>query len=144
MAKLLIIYHSQSGNTAKMAEAVRDGALSGGATVSLKKAAEADVDDLLECDAVLIGSANYFNYPAGMIKDYFDRTFFTLKGKVDGKPYATFGSAGTGGDKALIALNDLCERLSMKKITDTVLAFREPTSEVLNACRALGSKAALL
>ena len=98
----------------------------------------------VRCDAILIGTANYFSYEAGMVKDFFDRTFFTLKGKVDGKPYATFGSAGNGGDKALNSLNKLCDNLGLKKAADSVLAFREPTSEVLNASRALGNKIALL
>ena len=144
MAKILIIYHSQSGNTEKMAQAVNDGALSAGATVSLKKAAEADADDVLNCDAVIMGTANYFSYMAGMMKDFFDRNHFTLKGKVDGKLYATFGSHGNGGTVAIETLDKLCDGLGLKKAVETVAALREPSSEVLNECRGLGSKMALL
>ncbi len=144
MAKILIIYHSQSGNTEKMAQAVNDGALSAGAIVSLKKAADTNADDLLNCDAVIMGTANYFNYEAGMMKDFFDRNFFAIKGKVDGKPYATFGSHGNGGTVAIESLNKLCDKLGLKKATDSVASFREPSSQVLNECKGLGSKMALL
>jgi len=144
MSKVLIIYHSQSGNTEKMAKAVEEGAASAGATVTLKKASDAVVDDMLNCDAVIMGTPNYFAYEAGMIKDFFDRTFFTLRGKVDDKPYATFGSYGGGGEKAIESLNILCEKLSLKKATDNVGAQREPSSEALEQCRALGAKMALL
>ncbi len=144
MSKIMIIYHSQSGNTEKMAKAIRDGAVSSGATVSLKKAANANADDLLNCDAVIMGTPNYFSYEAGMMKDFFDRTFFTLRGKVDGKPYATFGSYGGGGTKALDSLSKLCEALGLKKSAESIGAQREPSSEALEQCNALGSKMALL
>jgi len=94
MTKLLIIYHSQSGNTEAMAKAVHEGALSSGATANLKKAAEATSDDILNCDAVIFGTPNYISYMAGMMKDFIDRIWRTARYKIDNKPYATFSSAG--------------------------------------------------
>ena len=143
MAKVLIIYHSQSGNTEKMAKAIQEGAVSSGATVTLKKAIDAIADDMLDCDAVVFGTPNYFSYEAGMIKDFFDRTLFTLRGKVDDKPYATFGSAGGGGTQALDSLEKLCNSLGLKKAFESVAAQREPSSEVLAECKGLGAKMAL-
>jgi flavorubredoxin len=144
MSKVLIIYHSLSGNTEKMANAVREGAASAGATVNLKKAADADADDMLDCDAVVMGTASYFGYEAGMMKDYFDRTFFTLKGKVDNKPYGVFGSYGGGGEVAIDSLAKLCETLGLKRAADNVGAQREPSSDALQQCKALGAKMAVL
>ncbi len=143
MSKVLIIYHTQSGNTEKMAKAVYEGAVSAGAQVTMKKAFDTNADDFVNCDAVIIGSPNYFSYMAGAIKDVFDRTLFTLRGKVTGKPYATFGSYGGGGDAALLTLNKMCEGLELKKAADSVGAQREPSSEALEKCRALGAKMAL-
>jgi flavorubredoxin len=144
MSKVLILYHSQSGNTEAMAKAVQEGAASAGAEAILKKAADADADDLMNCDAVVMGTANYFSYEAGMMKDFFDRTFFTLKGKVDNKPYAVFGSYGGGGEVAIESLAKLCDNLGLKKSADNVGAQREPSAEALDRCKALGSKMALL
>jgi flavorubredoxin len=143
MSKVVIIYHSLSGNTEKMAQAVAEGAKEAGATVTLKKAADAVAEDVLGCDAVVMGTPNFSSYMAGMMKDFFDRNLFALKGKVDGKPYGIFGSYGGGGEAALDTLNAACERLGLKKVADTVGAQREPSSEALAACKALGTKIAL-
>jgi flavodoxin len=144
MAKVLIIYYSLSGNTEKMAKAVQEGAVSAKARVTLKKAPEAVAEDLLNCDVVIMGTANYFGYESGMMKDFFDRTFYALKGKVDNKPYATFGSHGNGGPKAIESLNKLCETVGLKKAMDSVPAIREPSAEVLSQCKALGAKMAIV
>ena len=99
-----------------MAEAIQEGAVSSGATVTLKRAIDAIADDVVDCDAIVFGTPNYFSYEAGMVKDFFDRTLFTLRGKVDGKPYATFGSAGGDGTKALESQERLCNSLGLMKV----------------------------
>lgn len=144
MSKVLIIYSSMGGNTKKMAEAVRDGALSEGATVSLKNAPDATAEDVNGADAVIMGTPSYSAYMSGLMKDFFDRSLFSIRGKCDGKPYATFGSYGGGGTVAIEALNKMIDGLGLKKALDSVGAQREPSSEALEECRALGSKMAML
>lgn len=74
--KILVVYHSQTGHTKKMAEAVAKGAGSvKNIRVILKKAADAALEDLIDCDGLAIGTPEYFGYMAGMIKDFFDRTY---------------------------------------------------------------------
>jgi flavorubredoxin len=142
MAKVLIIYHSQSGNTEVMAKAVSEAAAAAGGTVVLKKAADARADDILSCDVVAIGSPNYFGYMAGMVKDYFDRVWATIREKMAGKPYVTFGSKGGGGAKGIESVDSICDGLKMTKAFESVLATRQPTPEVLAQCRDLGRKLA--
>ena len=144
MAKLAIIYHSQSGNTEVMAKAVYEGALSSGATASLKKAAEATSNDLIDCDAVILGTPNYFSYMAGAMKDFFDRVFYATRGKVDDKPYATFSSAGGGGKGTLDSVDGICHSLRLKKAFDSVIAAGKPSPEVLEEYKELGRKLAQL
>ena len=81
-----------------MAKAVYEGALSSGATVVLKKAPEATSNDLLDCDAAVFCTPNYFSYMAGTMKDFFDRSLYAVRGKVDNKPYAAVSSHGGGGE----------------------------------------------
>ena len=144
MAKLLIIYHSQSGNTEAMAKAVYEGALSPGVTASLKKAAEATSNDLLDCDAVVFGTPNYFSYMAGGMKDFFDRSLHAIQGKVDNKPYTAVSSHGGGGRQALDSIDRICNSLKLKKVFDGVVATGKPSSEVLEECKELGRKLAQL
>jgi len=144
MAKLLIIYHSQSGNTEAMARAVYEGALSSGATASLKKAAEATSNDLIDCDAVAFGTPNYFSYMAGAMKDFFDRSLHAVRGKVDNKPYTAVSSHGGGGRQALDSIDRICHSLKLKKVFDSVVATGKPSSEVLEECKELGRELAQL
>jgi len=144
MAKLLIVYHSQGGNTEAMAKAVYEGALSSGAEVNLKRAAETKSDDIINCDGIIIGTPDYFSYMAGMIKDLFDRVWYTIRGKVENKPYALFCSAGGGSKKSLERLDGLCQYLKLEKVFDDVVARGQPSAEVLEECRKMGRKLAEL
>ena len=143
MAKILIVYHTLSGNTEKMAKAFEEGAKSvPGTDVVLSKAFDATLDDLLGCDAVAFGSADYFSYIAGALKDFFDRTYYPSQGKVMGKPYAAFATGGGGGETALKVLERLCSSFKLKKAVDSVSATGTPSSEVLVKCREAGKNLA--
>ena len=142
MAKVLIVYHSQSGNTEEMAKAVAEAAKAAGAAVTLKKAVDANANDLLACDVVAIGTPSYFGYMAGMVKDFFDRVWATVRDKVAGKPYATFGSKGGGGAQAVETVERICDGMKMARAADAVLATRKPSEEALAQCRELGKKLA--
>ena len=142
MKNLLIVYHSQSGNTEAMAKAIAEGAKAAGANVTLKKAVEANDADILNCDAVAIGTPNYFSYMAGMVKDFFDRVWATVREKMADKPYVVFGSYGGGGTVAIGTVEHICDGLKMKRICEAVSAQREPKAENLAACKELGKKMA--
>ena len=63
MKHLLIIYHTQSGNTAQMAAAVMRGCeTETGVDIRLRCAFDADLDDLLWADGVLFGTPENFGY----------------------------------------------------------------------------------
>ena len=143
MAKVLIVYHTLSGNTEKMAQAFAEGAKSiQGTEVLIKKAFDATLEDLLECNAIAVGSADYFSYIAGALKDFFDRTYYPSQGKVAGKPYAAFATGGRGGETALAVLDRLCTSFKFKKAAEGVAAVRSPSTEVLANCRDAGKKLA--
>ncbi len=143
MATVLIVYHTISGNTEKMAKAFEEGAKSvSGIDVVVKKAFDASLDDLLGCDAVAFGSADYFSYIAGALKDFFDRTYYPSRGMVVGKPYAAFATGGGGGDIALDVLDRLCGSFKLSKSAFGVSAQGAPSSEVLAKCRETGKRLA--
>lgn len=144
MKKVLIVYHSQTGNTEAMAKAVYEGAISAGANIAMKKATEATCDDLLGCDVVAFGTPNYFSTMAGTMKSFFDQAWTALRGKLDGKPYAAFGSAGGGGKAALDSVDKLCGSFGLKKACDCIVATGKPSADVLQQCRELGKRLAQL
>jgi NAD(P)H dehydrogenase (quinone) len=70
---VLVAYHSVTGNTEKMAKGVAEGVNSlSGTNVVLKKVGEVTTDDLLACDALIVGSPVYNANIAGEVKTFFD------------------------------------------------------------------------
>ena len=140
MAKILIVYHSQSGNTEKMANAVAQGAQSiEGVEVILKKAADATVEDLLSADGMAIGTPENFGYMSGMVKDFFDRTYYAAHEKVFRKPFAVFISAGNDGTGALRAIDRIALGYKFKTVFAPVIAKGKITLEILDQCFELGA-----
>jgi multimeric flavodoxin WrbA len=139
--RILIIYHSQAGHTRAMAERVARGAGSvPGVAVILKKAGEATLQDLLECDGLAVGSPEYFGYMAGMIKDFFDRTYEPARKdkRIFKKPYVVFISAGNDGSGALNQIERICLGYPLKKVYAPVVAKGELDQAVLEKCEDLG------
>ncbi len=139
MGKVLIVYHTQSGNTEAMAKAVAEGAKSVAETQAvLKLALDTSLEDLLGCDAVAFGSAEYFGYMAGAMKDFFDRTFQPSQGKITEKPCVVFATGSGGGEKALTLLEGMSSTFKLKKVADGVAAAGEPSEGVIKECQELG------
>lgn len=136
---VLIIYHSQTGNTEAAAQAVAEGVRSvEGVEPTIKKAPEANADDLKSCDAVCVGTADYFSYMAGLVKDFFDRTFYPTQGHVADKVCGIFVTHG-GGGMASESVEKICRSFTFKQVTPTVLVKGKPDEAAEAKLRELGS-----
>ena len=139
MQKILVVYHSQTGNTRKMAEAVAEGASRIDETeVVMKMASDATLEDLLDCAGVALGTPENFGYMSGALKDFFDRTFYPAEGKAFRKPYVVFISAGNDGSGALNSIERIALGYPFKKVYDPVIAKGEVTEDIIEKCRELG------
>jgi len=140
--KVLIVYHSQGGNTEAAAQAVAEGVSSvEGVKPAVKRALEATAEDLTGCNAVCLGTPDYFSYMAGMLKDFFDRTFYPTQGQVEGKPCGIFVTHG-GGGKAGESVEKICKSFKFKQIVPTVMMKNKPDEAGRDALRNLGAKLA--
>jgi NAD(P)H dehydrogenase (quinone) len=91
--RILIAFHSQTGNTANLAAAVRDGAASvPGVDVRLRSVAEAVPDDIVRADAILLGTPVHWGNLSAESKRFLDRV-----GEVLGKAGKTLGEGRTAG-----------------------------------------------
>ncbi len=98
---LLIVYHSQTGGTRQMAEAAARGAASeAGVRMRLLIAAETHPADVLAADGYIFATPENLASMAGMMKDFFDRCYYPVYDRVNGRPYATLICAGTDGANA--------------------------------------------
>ncbi len=140
MPALLIVYHSKEGSTARMAAEVLRGASHPDIEVDIrfKLAREADVDDLLWCDGLILGTPENFGYMSGAMKDFFDRTFYPAEGKVQGLPYALFVSAGNDGQGAISSVQRIVKGFPFREVHEPVVARGELTPPMLEACYELG------
>lgn len=122
-----------------MAQAVGEGASRIDNTeVVMKRAFDATLEDLLECQGLALGTPENFGYMSGALKDFFDRTFYPAQGKVFRKPYVVFISAGNDGSGALNSVERIALGYQFKKVYEPVIAKGEVTEDVLARCRELG------
>ena len=141
MSKVLVIYCSLSGNTKAAAEAIAEGARSAGAEVVVKSGLDAQPADLLNSDAVALGSYDAFSYMGGGLKDFFDRTYYPTQNQVTNKPYVAFLTHG-GGGKAIQSIESIAQTFKLKKVADSVLIQGRPEGQAVSDLKALGLKLA--
>lgn len=125
MKHLLIVYHTQTGNTGKLASAVREGATSelvDDVDVRFLPVREAAAEDLLWADGLLLGTPENFGYMSGAMKDFFDRTFYAVEGRILSLPYAVFISAGNDGTGALSAIRRIANGYPFREVQDPLIA----------------------
>ncbi len=101
MKTLLIVHHSMTGGTLQMAKAAAAGAAAESTVaVRLLHAPQADACDLLGADAYLFATPENLAAIAGLMKDFFDRTYYAALGRIEGRPYGTLVCAGSDGTNA--------------------------------------------
>jgi len=145
MKKLAIIYHSRSGHTEQMAQAVLRGALSEENVHSyLVKAFEATLKDLTESDGIIFGTPENFGYMSGALKDFFDRTYDDALPLALNLPYALFVSAGNDGSNAVREVDRILRGYPMRKVAEPVISVKqagkpELQNFYLQKCEELGA-----
>lgn len=138
MKQLRIVFHTQSGNTERLVRAAERGALrAGGVEVSVSRAFDTSLD-LIACDGVIFGSAEYNGYMSGALKDFFDRTYEPARGRVTHKPYAVLISAGNDGTFANQYIERIARGYELKRIAEPIIIVGAVTAEAEARCEELG------
>jgi NAD(P)H dehydrogenase (quinone) len=103
MAKGIVIYYSRSGNTEKMAKIIAGTMNDEGLDTDCKSVDKVKAQQLLDYDAVVIGSPTYYGHMAGPIKQLID-DMVGFHGKLDGKIGGAFSSSANigGGNETTI------------------------------------------
>jgi multimeric flavodoxin WrbA len=150
MKRLLIVWHSRTGGSAAMARAAAEGAVTE-ADVSIKHAAEATTDDLLAADGYLFACPENLASMSGVMKDFFDRTYYPVLGQIEGRPYATMICAGSDGEGAARQIARIALGWRLKPVAnplivcthaqtpEAILAPKEIAEADLTRCRELGT-----
>lgn len=125
MSKVLVLYYSTYGHTETMANAIAEGARSGGALVDVKRVPEtapddvaknagfkldqdapvATVDDLEGYDAIIIGTGTRYGRMSSQMASFLDQTGgLWMRGALNGKVGGAFTSTATqhGGQETTL------------------------------------------
>jgi multimeric flavodoxin WrbA len=139
--KLLIIAHSPSENTKKMADAVVKGATNPeitGVDVVSRTPLDTQPDDIICAQAVIIGTTENLGYMAGLIKDVFDRCYYPCLEKTQGLPFAFYIRAGHDGTGTLRAIESITTGLRWRSVQEPLVCRGNFQDEFLFQCENLG------
>lgn len=146
---LLIVWHSRTGAARLMAEAAWQGAR-GEAETRLLAAQDSGPGDMLAARGFIFACPENLATMSGAMKEFFDRCYYPLLGRIEGRAYATLiaaGSDGSGAQRQIdrIAtgwrLRRVCEPLIVDTAAQTPAAILAPKTlavEQLERCHALG------
>ena len=140
--RLLVVFHSRSGGTAAMTDAVVAGANDDaidGVDVLVKKAFDTTVDDVRACAGIILGTPENFGYMAGAIKDFFERVYYPLLDETPGLPYALFVKASTDGDGAVRSVERIVAGLRWKLVMPPIVVVGDLQPADLEQCQELGA-----
>jgi multimeric flavodoxin WrbA len=119
---LLIVYHSTTGGTRQMVEAAaRGAALEPTVRVRLLSAPMAQAADLLEADGYIFGTPENLAAISGLMKDFFDRTYYPALDRINGRPYATLICAGSDGHNAARQVERIATGWRLKAVADPLI-----------------------
>ena len=77
--------------------------------------------DLLEADGYIFGTPENLAAIAGLMKDFFDRTYYPALDQVSGRPYATLICAGSDGHNAARQVERIATGWRLKAIAEPLI-----------------------
>jgi len=119
---LLIVFHSRTGGTRQMAQAaLRGAAAETGLRTRLLAAPDAAGADLLAADGYLFATPENLAAMAGVMKDFFDRTYYDALDRINGRPYAMLICAGSDGQNAARQIQRIATGWRLRAVADPLI-----------------------
>jgi len=141
MKRLLIVAHAPSPNTLRLRESVEKGARNPdieAVEVVVKAPLEAGPEDVLACDAIILGTTENLGYMSGALKDFFDRSYYPCLERTQGLPFTFYIRAGHDGTGTRRAIDSITTGLRWKLIQEPLLCRGDYQPEFANQCEELG------
>ncbi|WP_460308747.1 flavodoxin family protein [Actinocorallia aurea] len=142
MSRLLIVHHTPSPALQELLESARSGASTDeitGVEIVTRPALSASVLDVLEADAILLGTPANIGYMAGALKHFFDVVYYPCLEAKPQMPYGLYvhGNLDTVG--AVRAVESIAKGMSWRPVRPPVTVTGPPTKEDREACWELGA-----
>jgi len=146
-SKLLIVWHSRTGASEALARAAFDGAREGALLVRAK---DVEPGDLHAAQGYLFVCPENLASVSGEMKEMFDRCYYPVLGKIEGRAYATMIAAGSDGEGAQRQIDRIAKGWRLKRIADPmivntsaqtpeeILATKDPDAATIAKAREVG------
>ena len=122
MKRLAIIWHSMTGGSKALAEAAASGAANAsGVETLLLHADDASPQTLLEADGYIFAFPENLAAISGVMKAFFDRSYYSCLGQIEGRPYALLVCAGSDGSNAVRQAERIATGWRLKRIADSLI-----------------------
>jgi NAD(P)H-dependent FMN reductase len=122
MTKLLIVYHTLTGGTLQMAHAAASGAArESSVSVRIEAAPACGPEALLEASGYLFACPENLAAMSGLMKDFFDRCYYPVLERLQGRPYATLICAGSDGTNAARQIERIATGWRLKAIAPPLI-----------------------
>ena len=117
----------------------------------LKRANDAGPNDLLGADGYIFAAPENLAAIAGVMKDFYDRCYYPVLGKIEGRPYAQMVCAGSDGENAVRQTARIAQGWRLKiaqepiiicthaQTPEEILAEKTISENDLRKCRELGA-----
>jgi len=141
MKTLLIVYHSMTGGTRQMAQAAARGAAAEcDVNVRLLHATEAGPPDVLAADGYLFATPENLGAISGLVKDFFDRTYYAVWDRVIGRPFAVLICAGSDGENAARQIVRIATGWRLKAVAPPlIVCTHAQTAEEISRSKQIGA-----
>ena len=124
MKTLLIVYHSATGGARQMALAAAAAAGDDpDITVRLLEAAHAEAEDVLAADGYIFVAPENLAAIAGVMKAFFDRTYYAALDRINARPYAMLICAGSDGENAARQIARIAAGWRLKPIAPPLIVL---------------------
>ena len=140
MRTLLIVLHSMTGGTRQMPEAAVRGAAETepGVGVRVLRAPEAGPADVLGADGHVFATPENLAAMSGLLKGFFDRTYYPALGRIEGRPYAALVCAGSDAARQV---ERICTGWRLKPVVEPlIVCTHAQTPEAILAAKAIGAQ----
>ena len=114
-SKVLIAWHSRTGTAQALAEAAARGA---GSHAQLMPASEVEPHHFLDAGGYLFACPENLATMSGAMKEMFDRCYYPVLGKIEGRPFATIIAAGSDGEGAQRQIDRIAQGWRLKRVAD--------------------------
>lgn len=115
---LLIVWHSRTGASEAMARAAKEGADDSALLVGCDVVT---ADHFLQAKGCLFCCPENLAALSGAVKEMFDRLYYPLLGRIEGRAYATIIAAGSDGSGAQRQLDRIATGWRLRRVAEPMI-----------------------